>query len=240
METVVFVDAEREQSSLLAKAERRALDWLVQRIPSKVDSDHLTLMGFLALFLAGVFYYFSKANPVFLHLVNVCLTINWFGDSLDGTLARYRHKQRPRYGFYVDHIIDTFGTLFLFTGLALSGYMSKEVAFAALLVYFMLAINVYLATYTLGKFKLSFGKLSPTELRMLLGIGNIALLYHPRIHLLGQRYLLYDVGGMISIGVMSCVLIASTIRNTKTLYELEPISACPKEPARQGGGGYPN
>ena len=223
METIVFVDAAREQSSLLAKAERRALNWLVQRMPSKVSSDHLTLMGFLALFLAGMFYYFSKSNPAFLHLVNACLTINWLGDSLDGTLARYRNKQRPRYGFYVDHIIDTFGTLFLFSGLALSSYMSQEVAFALLIAYFMLAINVYLATYTLGQFKLSFGKLSPTELRLLLGIGNIALLYHPRIHLLGQSYLLYDIGGMISIGVMVCVLVASTIRNTKALYELERI-----------------
>jgi len=223
METTVFVDAKREQCSVLAKAERRALNWLVQRIPSKVGSDHLTLTGFLALFLAGIFYYCSKSNPLFLHLVNACLTLNWFGDSLDGTLARYRNKQRPRYGFYVDHIIDTFGTLFLFSGLALSSYMSQEVAFALLIAYFMLAINVYLATYTLGQFKLSFGKLSPTELRLLLGIGNIALLYHPRIHLLGQSYLLYDIGGLISIGVMVCVLVASTIRNTKALYELERI-----------------
>jgi len=223
MRTAVFVDADREQCSLLAKAERRALNWLVRRIPSKIGSDHLTLTGFLALFLAGVFYYCSKSDPVLLHVVNACLTINWFGDSLDGTLARYRNKQRPRYGFYVDHIIDAFGTLFLFSGLALSGYMSKEVASALLIAYFMLAINVYLATYTLGKFQLSFGKLSPTELRMLLGIGNIALLYHPRVHLLGQSYLLYDVGGVTAIGVISCVLIASTIRNTRTLYGLERI-----------------
>src|SRR5207249_5295835 len=223
IKTKPFRDAAREQTSILAPLERAALRGLASRMPVWVNSDHLSILGFVGMLMAGACYAASKQNPLMLNLVNVFMFLNWFGDSLDGTLARYRSKQRPRYGFYVDHIIDTFGTLFLFSGLALSSYMSQEVAFALLIAYFMLAINVYLATYTLGQFKLSFGKLSPTELRLLLGIGNIALLYHPRIHLLGQSYLLYDIGGMISIGVMVCVLVASTIRNTKALYELERI-----------------
>ena len=112
-----------------------------------------------------------------LHVVNLCIFLNWFGDSLDGTLARYRDRQRPRYGFYVDHIIDTFGTMFLIFGLAVSGYMTERVAAAVLVVFLMLAINSYLAAYALGIFKISHGKLGPTEIRLVLIIGNLALLY---------------------------------------------------------------
>jgi phosphatidylglycerophosphate synthase len=127
----------------------------------------------------------SAANAVCasgLLLVAVFLALNWLGDSLDGTLARVRNRQRPRYGFYVDHVVDAFGTLFLLAGLALSGYMSKPVAAALLTAYYMLSIEVYLATYAIGVFQLSFWKLSPTELRILLAIGNIALLYCPMVH----------------------------------------------------------
>jgi len=96
-----FVDARREQTSILAPLERAALRALAQRMPQAVNSDHLSLLGLLAMFLAGVFYAASGRNPLFLHAVNVCIFLNWFGDSLDGTLARYRDRQRPRYGFYV-------------------------------------------------------------------------------------------------------------------------------------------
>ena len=223
MEAIIFEEAAREQLGLLASAERRALHWLARRMPPWVNSDHLTLIGFTAMFLAGLFYYFSCWNPLFLHLVNGWLTVNWLGDSLDGTLARYRNKQRPRYGFYVDHMIDTFGALFLISGLALSGYMSEKIAYAMLIIFFMLSINVYLAAYTLGRFKISFGKLSPTELRLALAIGNLLLLYRPNIQVLGQTYLLFDVGGIVSIAIMSGVLISSAIRNTRTLYRLERL-----------------
>ena len=223
MKTMVFVEAEREQLGLLAKAERKVLYWLAQRIPTRIGSDHMTATGFIALFLAGLFYYFSHFNPLFLHVVNGCLVMNWLGDSLDGTLARYRKQQRPRYGFYVDHIVDTFGTLFLLSGLALSGYVSARVGFALLIVYYMLSINVYLATYSLGKFQISFGRFSPTELRLLLGIGNLVLLHQPSIRLFGEHYLLYDVGGIVGMVIMSVVLIVSTIRNTIILYCSERI-----------------
>jgi archaetidylinositol phosphate synthase len=124
-------------------------------------------------------------------LVILFLALNWLGDSLDGTLARVRNRQRPRYGFYVDHIVDAFGTLFLLSGLALSGYMSKSIAAALLTAYLMLSIEVYLATYTIGTFHLSFWKFSPTELRILLAIGNIALLYCPIVQIAGSTYRLY-------------------------------------------------
>jgi phosphatidylglycerophosphate synthase len=151
------------------------------------------------------------------------LLANWFGDSLDGTLARVRNRQRPRYGFYVDHIIDTFGALFLFGGLALSGYMSVTVALLTLAVYLMLAINSYLAAYTIGTFSISFGKFSPTELRLLLVAGNITLFSHPRPKIFGHKFLLFDIGGAVAIGLMLLVLLVATAQNTARLYRSERV-----------------
>src|SRR6185436_12326560 len=128
----------------------------------------------VSMLLAGVAYAASGKNPLMLHLVNLFIFLNWFGDSLDGTLARYRDRQRPRYGFYVDHIIDTFGTMFLVLGLALSGYMTERIAAAVLIVFLMLAINSYLAAYSLGVFKISQGIFGPTEIRLVIIIGNLA------------------------------------------------------------------
>jgi phosphatidylglycerophosphate synthase len=149
--------------------------------------------------------------------------VNWFGDSLDGTLARVRNRQRPRYGFYVDHVTDAFGTFFLVGGLALSGYMSPLIAAGVLVAYFMLSIEVYLATYTLGTFHLSFWKFSPTELRILLAVGNVALLFRPVVRLLGGQYLLFDVGGAIAMGGMALMLVWAALRHTRALYEAERI-----------------
>lgn len=216
-------DTKRKQTSFLAPAEKVVLTWLAARMPARINPDHLSLIGLAAMILAGIFYCFSKTHFIFLLFVNLALAVNWFGDSLDGTLARYRNKQRPRYGYYVDHIIDTFGTFFLVGGLAVSGYMSERVAFGLLIVYFMLAINSYLATYSLGLFTLSFWKFSPTELRVLLAIGNIALITHPYVRILGGRYLLYDVGGVVAIAGMSLMLIVSAIKNTHILYRLERV-----------------
>ncbi|MDX6712850.1 MAG: hypothetical protein QOH96_3866 [Blastocatellia bacterium] len=223
MQLTSFSTAQREQSSVLAPLERATLIGLAKRMPAWINSDHLTMLGFIAMFLAGVCYAASRWNPRMLLLVNVCLALNWFGDSLDGTLARYRNRQRPRYGFYVDHIIDTFGTLFLITGLAISGYMSERVAAFMLVVFLMLAINSYLAAHTLGIFKISHWKFGPTEIRLVLCIGNIYLLFHPFTHLFHRVYLLFDVGGVVSIAGMSLMLVVSSIQNTYNLYQLERL-----------------
>jgi archaetidylinositol phosphate synthase len=216
-----FRDAEREQNSILAPLERVALRGLARRMPRWVSSDHLSALGFVGMIGAGACYAASKHNPLMLHLVNLFIFLNWFGDSLDGTVARYRDRQRPRYGFYVDHIIDTFGALFLLFGMALSGYMSERVAGAVLIVYFMLAINSYLAAYSIGVFKLSQWKLGPTELRLLLMIGNVFLTFHPRVF--DHRYLLFDVGGVVAVIGMALMLIVLSIQHTHTLYKLERL-----------------
>jgi len=207
-----FVDSRRVQQSFLAAPEKRLLTWMAERTPPWINSDHLTLLGFIAQILAGVFYALSRWNRYALLAVIVCLTLNWLGDSLDGTLARVRQQQRPRYGFYVDHMVDSLGALCLMGGLALSGYMHPYIAVALLVAFLLLSIQSYLATYTVGEFHLSFWKFGPTELRLLLAVGNLALLFRPMV--LHARYRLFDVGGAIGLVGMSVMLIFFTVQNT--------------------------
>ena len=129
-----FAEADRAQLSFLAPIEKRCLIWLARRAPGWMNSDHLTALGLAALLAAGLCYWYSRWNPIALLLVIVCLGANWAGDSLDGTLARVRNKQRPRYGFYVDHIVDCLGALFLLGGLGLSSFMSPGIALGLLIV----------------------------------------------------------------------------------------------------------
>ena len=185
-------------------------------MPAWVNSDHLTAIGFLSLVAVGFSYWTHS-----LILANAFLILNWFGDSLDGTLARVRDQQRPRYGFYVDHVLDACGALFVFTGLALSGYMSERIAVGLLVVYLLLSIEVYLATYTVGKFHLSFAAFGPTELRLILITGNIALLNKPVVWLAGKQYLMFDVGGAIGIVGMSVALLWSIAKHASHLYRAE-------------------
>src|SRR5580692_7912360 len=218
-----FRDAARLQESFSAEAERKTLAWLAARLPAQVNSDHLTLLGFMAMFLAGASYAFARTHRAGLILATFFLALNWFGDSLDGTLARLRNRQRPRYGFYVDHMIDTFGGLFLMGGLAISGFIDWRIALGMFVAFLMLSVQVYLATYTVGTFQLSFAKFGPTEIRILLALGNVALWFHPDARISGSPYRIFDVGGIIAIVGMSLMLIVSTIFNTVKLYRAEPV-----------------
>jgi archaetidylinositol phosphate synthase len=221
--SVPFKDAFRLQESFTAAAERKALAWLAARLPARVNSDHLTLLGFVAMFLAGASYAFARTHRAGLLLATLFLALNWFGDSLDGTLARLRNRQRPRYGFYVDHMIDTFGGFFLMGGLAISGSIDWRIALGMFVVFLMLSVQVYLATYAVGTFQLSFAKFGPTEIRILLALGNAALWLHPDARIFGSSYRIFDVGGIIAIAGMSLMLIVSTIFNTVKLYRAEPV-----------------
>jgi phosphatidylglycerophosphate synthase len=218
-----FQEAKREQQSFLAPLEKRSLIWLAQRAPHWINSDHLTLLGLAALCGAGLSYWWAQSNPAGLYAATVCLALNWLGDSLDGTLARVRNRQRPRYGFYVDHVVDEFGALFLLGGLALSGFMSERIALGLLVAYLMLSIEVYLATYALGTFHLSFGKFGPTELRLLLIAGNIALLVNPGAGVAGTGWRLFDIGGVAGIAGMTLMLILAAARHTRALYDAERL-----------------
>ncbi|HTS65721.1 MAG TPA: hypothetical protein VMH28_27045 [Candidatus Acidoferrales bacterium] len=218
-----FRDAERKQLSMLAAVEKRILVWLAHRMPGWVNSDHLTLAGFAAMLAAGLLYWAASWNRLALLGVIAALAVNWFGDSLDGTLARVRKRLRPRYGFYVDHITDAIGTFFLMGGLALSSYMSPYIALGLLIAYFLLSIEVYLTTYTIGAFHLSFWSFGPTELRLLLCVGNLALFWKPVVKLFGREVLLFDVGGTCGITGMGLMLVWSAVRHTRQLYQAERL-----------------
>jgi len=214
----------RLQESWLAQPEKRALILLAERTPEGIGPDHLTVLGLAAQIGAGVFYALSSLNRYALLGVIGCLGINWLGDSLDGTLARVRQQQRPRYGFYVDHMVDSFGALALMGGLALSGYMHPWIAIGLLVAFLMLSIQSYLATHAVGEFRISFWRFGPTELRLLLAIGNLALLWRPMVHLGGHQFRLFDVGGVIGLAGMAVMVVFFTLQNTARLYREERIS----------------
>ena len=216
-----FKNANRIQTSFLSRIEKQVLVWLAERMPRWINSDYLTILGFLGQIMAGVSYALSRTNSMWLIAGIGFLAVNWFGDSLDGTLARVRQQQRPRYGFYVDHMVDSFGALFIMGGLALSGYMHPYIAIGLLLGFLLLSIQSYLATYTLGEFRLSFWNFGPTELRILLAIGNLALLRWPRV--LKPHYRLFDVGGLIGLIGMTAMVLFFTARNTWRLYQEERL-----------------
>ena len=211
----------RIQASFLAALEKKTLLWLAERTPPGINSDHLTALGFAGQLAAGVFYALSRWNRYYLLAVIACLVVNWLGDSLDGTLARVRQQQRPRYGFYVDHMVDSFGAVAMMGGLALSGYMHPWIAIGLLIGFLVLSIQSYLATYTMGEFHLSFWNFGPTELRLLLAVGNLALLRWPVV--LHHQYRLFDIGGAIGLAGMTLMVIFFTIKNGYRLYCEERI-----------------
>ncbi|HEX9636013.1 MAG TPA: CDP-alcohol phosphatidyltransferase family protein [Acidobacteriota bacterium] len=217
-------DHVREHGSLLAGPEKRALLWLAQRMPGWVTSDHLTLLALAAMLGAGLAFWAARWYPLCLPLVVLALALNWFGDSLDGTLARVRRRQRPRYGFYVDHVLDIVGTLFLVGGLALSGHMQPLIALGFLVAYLMVAAEIFLATHARGVFRLSFWRIGPTELRILLALGSLELLRQPRVELRGFGSVrLFDLGGLVAIAALGLALVVATVRNTRALYRAEPL-----------------
>jgi phosphatidylglycerophosphate synthase len=216
-----FQPANRSNASLLAALEKRTLIWIAERLPAWVNSDHLTVLGFVSLAITGLVYWHARANRGALAAAVVFLALNWFGDSLDGTLARVRNCQRPRYGFYVDHVLDALGTFLLMSGLAFSGYMTPAVAYAFLIVYLLLSIEVYLATYTIGTFHLSFWNFGPTELRLLLAIGSLVAIWQPLAIFGSRSFLLFDVGFCIGTVALTLILAQAVIRHTAALYKLE-------------------
>jgi archaetidylinositol phosphate synthase len=218
-----FQNAQRVNQSLTASIEKRALQWMAERAPRWVTSDQLTMLGLGAQIGAGVFYALSRFNRYALVLVIVSMALNWLGDSMDGTLARVRQQQRPRYGFYVDHVVDVFGSVALMCGLGLSGFLHWQTAIAMLVAFLLLSSESYLATYTLNCFEMSQGFFGPTEIRILLIIGNLALLRNPYATIFGHRLLLFDVGGTIAAVTMFATAVFVGLRHTAQLYRQEPL-----------------
>lgn len=223
MSAQLFVSAVREHHSVLAAAEKRALVAMAARMPGRINSDHLTALSGVAMLGAGASFWLAAYWPPALALVIVWLALNWFGDSLDGTLARVRRHERPRYGFYVDHVLDAAGILVLLTGLALSGFMSPVAMLAFLVAYYLLAIEVYLATHALGRFHMSFWGIGPTELRILLAAGAIRLFWSPDVTVLGVTMRLFDLGAWIGAAGLLVTAIVAAVAHTRELYAAEPL-----------------
>jgi phosphatidylglycerophosphate synthase len=196
---------------------------MAARLPRAINSDHLTLLAAVAMAGAGACYAVGPDSPIAMVGAIVLLAVNWFGDSLDGTLARVRHHERPRYGFYVDHVLDVVGILFLLAGFALGGFMTPMIAAGFLLAYYLLMVEIALATHAVGTFRISFWRFGPTELRILLAIGTLQLLRSPSVSLLGERWLLFDVGGLVAVAGLLLTFVVSAIRNGRLLYRMEPV-----------------
>jgi archaetidylinositol phosphate synthase len=208
----------------LAAAEKRLLIWIAQRLPAWVNADHLTALAVLAMAGVGVALAIAPDWPPALALAIFFLFLNWFGDSLDGTVARVRGHERPRFGFYVDHVLDMVGISFLIAGLAISGYMTPTIAIALLAAYVLVSAEVFLATAVRGEFRMSFLHIGPTELRIILAVGIAMLHTHARVTPFALGWiLLFDVGGLIAIAGLVIAFITAAIRTTIFLYRAEPL-----------------
>jgi archaetidylinositol phosphate synthase len=217
---------QRDHRSVLMALEKRALIWIAVRLPAWINSDHLSALGLFSMLGAGASFAAFRLTPLAAPAVVVCLVANWLGDSLDGTLARVRGHERPRYGFYVDHVIDCAGTMFLLGGLACSGVMSPLLAMIVLAAYLLVCAETYLATHAVGVFRISFLGLGPTELRILLAAGAVKVMYSPHVTLpVFAEVRLFDVGGAIAAIALVTVFLVSTIRNGRVLYAAEPIAS---------------
>jgi archaetidylinositol phosphate synthase len=221
MANTPYSEARRVHDSLLAGIEKRCLIWMAKRLPASINSDHLTVLAGVAMFGAGLCYWIG--TPAALLISIVLLAANWFGDSLDGTLARVRHHERPRYGFYVDHVLDTLCILFVFAGLILGGHISLAIGAGFLVAYYILMIEIALATHAVGVFRISFWKFGPTELRILLAIGSLRLMHSNLVRIAGSDYRLFDIGGVVAVVALVATFIVSAARNTYTLYRAEPL-----------------
>ena len=171
------IDAERINSTLLRNIEKSLLSFFVKIIPLNIMPDHLTTIGLIGSVVIALGYYLCNYNINYLWLANAGFVINWFGDSLDGSLARYRKIERPLYGFFIDHNVDSISMLLIAVGLGLSPYMRFDIALYTLTGYFMLSISTYINAYVRGIFRISFAKIGPTEVRTVAIIGNTVLFF---------------------------------------------------------------
>ncbi|MGH2906585.1 MAG: CDP-alcohol phosphatidyltransferase family protein [Solirubrobacterales bacterium] len=217
-------DAPREANFLLARPERALLTWLAKRLPARVQPDHLTALALVAAVGIAVAYLLSNRDPAWLWAASALLAIHWFGDSLDGSLARYRKIERPRYGFYLDHLADAFATAMIGLGLGLSPYMLLSVGLVIVIGYLMLSINVYLETHVFNRFSLGYGKIGPTEARLALITLNVTLALGIgldfKVEGLGLTVL--DVIGLIGAGAMGAMLATRAAKNLRELAIDEP------------------
>ena len=220
-------DAPRSKEFLLARGEARVLEWIARRLPGRVMPDHLTALGVVAAIGIATAYVLSNGSEVWLWAASALLVVHWLGDSLDGTLARVRRIERPTYGYYLDHLVDALATALIGLGLGLSPYMLLSVGLVIVIAYLVLSINTYLETYAFGVFTLGYGRIGPTEARILLiGLNTLlALGVGLGFHIGGLGLTVLDLIGLGIAGVMVATLIGRAVRNLRVLADREPAGS---------------
>lgn len=213
----------RVNDILMGPLERPALAWLAKAMPAWVNPDMLTFFGFLAGVLIGVSYYLTNYNHNFLWLASLGFVLNWFGDSLDGTLARFRHIERPRYGFFIDHVVDIISEVFIFLGLALSPYVDYSLATLALIAYLCMTTLVMVITTVEGLFQISYGKLGPTEARLIAISANTIIYFigNPEVHLPVGSIALYNLIVLVIIILLFTFFVSTTIKHGVSLSKAD-------------------
>jgi phosphatidylglycerophosphate synthase len=217
-------ESPRSKEFLLARPEARALDWIARRLPAGVMPDHMTALGVLAALGIAAAYVLSNQSPAWLWVASGLLLVHWLGDSLDGTLARFRGIERPRYGYYLDHLVDAVATACIGIGLGLSPHMLLAVGMAIVVAYLVLSINTYLETSVFGTFRLGYGRVGPTEARVALIALNTALALGAGLgfSVAGLGLGALDVAGLAIVGLMAAALAARAASNLRELAKAEP------------------
>ena len=215
---------ERVLDTFTGPIERPTLRWLAARMPAWVTPDILTSVGIIGAIIIFLGYWLTRLDGAFLWLASLGFVINWFGDSLDGTLARYRHIERPRYGFFIDHAIDAWNETLVFLGIGVSAYVRFDLACLALIGYLLLSILVYIRTCVKGEFKISYGKLGPTEARLIAIAANILILLigNPVVKLFSLTLTVYDWIAIIVIIVLVGITMGSTVTQARILAKMDP------------------
>ena len=225
-------DHQRTASFITTRFEVWFLPRLARRLPGWVLPDHLTVLGLIAATGIAVAYIYSNRDPNWLWAANAGLVLHWLADSLDGNLARVRRIQRPRYGFYLDHISDAYSTFAIGLGLGLSPYMLLAVSLAIVVAYLVLSINVYLETYIFGEFRYGYGMVGPTEGRIAIIILNIFVLSAKELpfNLFGIGMTILDIAGVLGALTMTGLLVSRVTRNLKVLGNMEPPNVVKDDP----------
>jgi phosphatidylglycerophosphate synthase len=216
----------RIQTSILNSLEKKALVWMALRIPRKINSDHLTVLGFMGALLSSAGYILSNLESNFLWLASLGLLVNWFGDSLDGTLARVRKAQRPTYGFFIDHSIDGLTVFAICVGAGLSPYINFAVAMLILAGYLLLSVLTYINTYLKGEFKITYNKLGPTEFRLLVILINTLFIYYPtgtrNFVLDGVALSLFDIIGIVIAFILFIIYLVNFLIDKNKYAKIDP------------------
>ena len=214
---------ERVNDILLGPLERPALQYFARHMPAWVTPDKLTAFGMLGSVVIFTSYILTRYHPGFLWLASLGFVINWFGDSLDGTLARYRNIQRPIYGFFVDHSLDAMSEALIFISLGLSPYVRLDLALLALVGYLMMSVLVYIRTCVDGVFKISYGKLGPTEVRLIAILANTILFFssNPQWNTAVGTFGVYDLVAIAIIVLLFSFFISTTWQEIRRLQYVD-------------------